>query len=166
MSSLQQELHEYRQKYATSVEALQSQQLVIDKLETMLWTKVEPELLQSDSATEVDPGVFNSTQSIFMQVAQLKIRIERMRERRRIAQERYQYYYAQLGADALLQKELSLSKSQKLTSMNSSSASPGNQSGENPRIARGGLGGGGSSVYRPTNEGIVAPSADQRVAYN
>jgi hypothetical protein len=122
----------YRIKYNTSVEALQSQQLVIDKLETMLRTKIEAKLLQTDSATEVDPSIFNLAQSIFMQIAQLKIRIERMRERRRIAQERYQYYYAQLNADinniknivgcalpvketvdALLQKELSLSKSQR-----------------------------------------------------
>lgn len=129
-SSLLRELREYREKYERMLEALQSQQLVIDKLDSLLWTKVEPQPLVTDSATEIELGVFSSSQSVFMLVAQLKIRIERMRERRRVAQERYQFYLEQLRADianiksivgealpvkgtvdALLQREMSSSQS-------------------------------------------------------
>lgn len=95
MSLLKQEFLQYQELYNEKLEALQHQQLVIHTLESMLWKKVPPRNLFQDSSTETDPVDF-STQSMYLQVINLKIRIERMRERRRVAREEQKRQLAML----------------------------------------------------------------------
>lgn len=83
--SLQRELAQYREEYADALEAIHHQQLVIQRLEQLLWRKLPVLPLTSDAATQTDHEFFSSTQSVFFQIANMRMRIERTRERNRIA---------------------------------------------------------------------------------
>jgi hypothetical protein len=83
--SLQRELAQYREEYADALEAIHHQQLVIQRLEQLLWRKLPVLPLTSDAATQTDHEFFSSTQSVFFQIANMRMRIERTRERNRVA---------------------------------------------------------------------------------
>lgn len=77
------ELQELKEEYATCLEAIQHQQLVIQKLESLLWEKANTRRLSNDAATDPpEDGAFSSRECLFIQVLKVSLKLDRARSKR------------------------------------------------------------------------------------
>jgi hypothetical protein len=81
--SLTQALADARERYATALDALHHQELVLQQLEELLADRAGPKLLLSDRMCQTDPDDGFST-STFLRTAELRARILRTSSRRKV----------------------------------------------------------------------------------
>lgn len=96
MSSLRKRVSELRDEYGVALEAIHHQQLVIQRLESMLALKVPPQNLVTDVGTNTEQVAAGSSQSTFAVLLDLRLRLSRVREKRRVSSETFRKHITEL----------------------------------------------------------------------
>ena len=96
---LRNEIDRTREEYQETLEAIQHQQLVIQKLESLLWKKLPTQAMMTDSAAQTDTSAFASSQSVFYQLAKVKMQIHRAKTRNRVASVAREEYVKKMDHD-------------------------------------------------------------------
>lgn len=82
--SIHSEIRDLRERYATALDAIQHQRMVIDRLESLLWTKMRTQPLHRDAAVQVE-AFGDSNESVYLASVMLQVREMRARDRRAAA---------------------------------------------------------------------------------